>query len=90
MRELAVMFEELQGVVPDLSPKAALAWSCCGVCVSCKERYGLRGILDGGHDRGYHYELEFDGTPRIFGGKVARATGRTDSEAWANLLMALA
>lgn len=91
--EVEQAFADLRALVPDLPDTAAVRTWRCSTCARCTDAFGMRSILDPGFDRerdgGYHIELEFDGTPRVFGGRTASAIGRTDDEAWANLTRSL-
>lgn len=78
---------QLRAIVLGLPSTAALRSWRCWTCTRCQETFGIGGMLQG--PGGFHWEFEFDGTPRRFGGKVASAIGRTDDEAWSNLLRAL-
>lgn len=85
---------QLKSVVADLPDTATVTVWRCGTCARCQELYGMVPIFDPRFDRdrdgAHHVELAFDGTPRVFGGQVASATGLTCEEAWDNLMRALA
>lgn len=87
-------YDTWQGVVNRLPPGACIQEHRCWTCSRCREAFGLIGIVDialygadrslpGGDGGGWHYDILWDGEPRIFGGRVSRVIGLTDEAAFA-------
>ena len=93
MADLMIPFDEYQAVLSRLPEGARLSTHRCWTCARCKEAFGLIGLIDvslfgadrslpGGDGGGWHYDIEWTGVERVFGGRVSRIIGLTDRAAF--------